>query len=46
MKIAETKVKLRILVIMLTMELAFGLNSFEQLGVGVFQVVSKFHSCL
>ena len=28
------------------MALPLGLNLFEQLGVGSFEVVSKFHSCL
>jgi len=28
------------------MALPLGLNSFEQLGVGFFEVVSKFHRCL
>jgi hypothetical protein len=45
-KIAETKVRLRILGIMLTISLPFGLDSFEQLGVGSFKLVSKLHSCL
>jgi hypothetical protein len=28
------------------MALPFALDSFEQLGVGSFEIVSKFHSCL
>ena len=35
--------KIRIVGFMLTISLPFGLDSFEQLGVGPFKVVGKFH---
>jgi len=43
--ISKSDAKLRTDEIMLV-ALAFGLNSFEQLRVGSFEVVRKFHSCL